>query len=230
MDSLERIKFNDLTFFVREQSSDVKAVKEVVEKDSYQRRYFQIRKGETWLDLGGNIGAFAVLAASRGARVISVEPDPDSAAILRMNARVNGFAQSIEVVEAAVIPDGGPDHVTLNVNSARKNYWRNSIVKAWVGGRSISVPTICVSQLPPVENCKMDIEGAEMAILESFAAETPWNRMVFEWSFDVDASVPRYTAAVQRLERQYRNVVASRFGPDVLEYKWFPPCKTVFCY
>jgi len=52
---------------------------------------------------------------------------------------------------------------------------------------------------------KMDIEGAEMPILEALAGE-PVHRLVFEWSFDIDPSIERFWAVQATLEATYSNI------------------------
>lgn len=59
----------DITMHYREGTSDLSAIDEVIGRRSYERKYFQILPGETWVDLGGNIGAFTVLASHIGASV-----------------------------------------------------------------------------------------------------------------------------------------------------------------
>src|SRR5438046_193303 len=63
-----------LRFRVRRLTCDEDFVTNVVEQREYLQHGITIRPGDTVLDVGGNIGTFAVLAASLGARVIAVEP------------------------------------------------------------------------------------------------------------------------------------------------------------
>lgn len=53
-------------------------------------------------DIGAHIGFHALPAARRGAHVIAFEPDPESAARLRLHAERNDLAGKLHVVEAAV--------------------------------------------------------------------------------------------------------------------------------
>lgn len=214
-------------FLVRPGSSDEKAIKEVVTRRSYFRHGIEIRPGETWVDLGANIGTFAVMAARRGAHVIAYEPDPDSAALAAANATLNGV--EVEVRQAGVATSDG--EATLHVNGARKNYWRNSLVKSWRGGSERTVPIVDYrTAIPPGANVKMDIEGSEFAILEALDFDTIGD-LVFEWSFDIDRSIPRFAAVIARLRGRYPSVVYSKFDETLPEWpgSWFPPCRTVWC-
>src|SRR5829696_1747953 len=65
----------------------------------YDEPGFVPTRGETVVDIGGNIGAFAMLAASRGARVRSYEPHPDSFEHMQRNTA----RWRVECHQAAVI-------------------------------------------------------------------------------------------------------------------------------
>lgn len=222
-------QFGKFKFFIREGSSDEKAIKEVILKNAYQRKNFRIEPGERWLDLGGNIGAFTVLAASLGAKVRTFEPDPISFAILKRNLELNGLTSNVELNLGAVLVTPEPK-IVLHVNSANKNYWRSSVLKTWRGGFDVEVPAFQFRQIyRPEENIKMDIEGYEMPLLESMQ-EFP-QKMVFEWSFDIDNSILRYKNVIEKLKKIYPEVIYGKFDESkpVWPSNWFPPAKMVWC-
>jgi FkbM family methyltransferase len=69
-----------------------------------------LRRGEVVVDAGACIGYFTLLAAELvGAqgRVVALEPNPQSAALLRRNLALNGVAERVTVEEAALAPAGG---------------------------------------------------------------------------------------------------------------------------
>ena len=76
----------------------------------------------------------------------------------------------------------------------------------------------------------MDIEGAEMKIIETI--EIKLKKLVFEWSFDVDDNIDRYRNAVEKVSKQFVNVHAGQVDAKhkVWLKSWFPPCKNVYCY
>jgi FkbM family methyltransferase len=219
-----------LVFYVRQGSSDEKTLKEVVLKRSYARRDFPTEQADgEWLDLGANIGAFTVLVASAGSSVRAYEPDPASFELLKMNVDANGLSERVKLYNKAVVADERKT-VTFYVNSAKKNYWRNSIVKPWRGGYSLEVEAVRFDKVIVREHAtKMDIEGAEMPILEAMT-KFP-DRLVFEWSFDIDRSIPRFTNVIAKLRKAYGNVVYGKFDETQKAWKgeWFPPCRTVWC-
>ena len=80
-----------------------------------------LREGDQFLDVGANVGVYSILAAGRGARVLAMEPVPDTYEQLLDNIHLNRFATRIEVRNVGVgresgelrfTTDNGPtDHV-----------------------------------------------------------------------------------------------------------------------
>jgi tRNA (guanine37-N1)-methyltransferase len=62
----------------------------------------QVRAGEHVVDMFAGVGPFAVPMASRGASVLAVDLNPVAVRYCRENARRNGVADRVEVVEADV--------------------------------------------------------------------------------------------------------------------------------
>jgi FkbM family methyltransferase len=225
---LEKVSVGGLDWLVRPDSSDIKAIKEVVAKNSYEKHGIVLRPGERWIDLGANIGAFAVLAASKGCLVTAYEPDPVSCRLTQENLRLNGL--TADVINAA-ITTSNEKQVPFYVNSARKNFWRNSLVKPWRGGKIIRVETRNFAEcLQDGAHIKMDIEGSEFPILENLNFEMVGD-LVFEWSFDIDTSIRRFQNVIAKLQTRYKRVTYSRFDETYEHWQpaWFPPCKTVYC-
>ena len=65
---------------------DERILKEVLH-GIYRRKSigFDVCSGERWLDLGANIGAFAIYCELRGAQTVSYEPDQECFEILKKN-------------------------------------------------------------------------------------------------------------------------------------------------
>jgi FkbM family methyltransferase len=225
----------DLKFKVRPSTSDDKALKEVVEKAGYGRYGFAPQEGEYWYDLGGNIGAFSVWAAARGASVTCYEPDPTMAQMIVDNVKLNKLTRQVNVECAAVVakaPRSGK--LTLHLNSARGNLWRSSVEREWQGGESVEVDAVGISTIwDSGSYWKMDVEGSEMAILETLLAKRakPAAGLVFEWSFDVDRSIPRFVAVRDGLRERYDIVNHGKIAEDAPEWlpSWFPPARLVWC-
>jgi len=216
----------DLKFYYRPNTSDIKTIMEVVERNVYQKKYFKIDSNEHWIDLGGNIGAFTVLVASLGSTVDVYEPCKEHCNLIEMNLKLNGLNANI-INKAVVFDDRKETEFYINING---NTWRNSIVKNW---KSSHYKVDCVNFKEVLNSdscCKMDIEGAEMEILERL--DFPLKKLVAEWSFDIDNNIDRYRNVVSKLRNIYKNVHASEIKSEhkVWLKSWFPPCKNIYCY
>ena len=86
---LSRGEIGGVKFLYRDGMSDKKTFDEVLGKNVYQKRGMTIERGERWMDCGGNVGAFALLACSRGAEVTVYEPDPYCCEMIEKNLKLN---------------------------------------------------------------------------------------------------------------------------------------------
>lgn len=95
-------------FHGRENSpSDGLVVAETWVENVYRIHASDLKDTKVCVDVGANIGAVSVWAASLGAHVLAVEPDPDNLELLKTNLRVNRFPGSYRIVEAAVFDSDG---------------------------------------------------------------------------------------------------------------------------
>ena len=227
---LERGEIKGIKFLHRRGYSDLKTFEEVIGKDVYQKRGNRVESGEHWMDCGGNVGAFALVAASRGAKVTVYEPDPYCCDLVERNMKLNGFYADVK--QAALVHDGTTS-VNLHIGN-NGNVWRNSIVKKW-NKQAIKVPALKFDdEAKNKDCCKMDIEGAEMPILETTKAK--FSKLVYEWSFDIDPSLRRLWTLIERQKNQYRveaswsSIRWEQRDYEVWQQSWFPACTNVFCF
>lgn len=227
MSELITLTHNNLKFLVRPESSDEKTFKEVIQKHSYEKTYFEILSGEHWLDLGGNVGAFAVKACAAGARVTVFEPDPFNCQMIKKNLAVNGYEAQIN--QCAVVHDE-KKHATLNLWPKGQS-WRNSIARNKKGTTPLQVPCANLFDLINEPVCiKMDIEGSEIPILTAWPEETKVQKLVFEWSFDVDKKTATLREAIARLKKDFPNVKHTSQIDKIESWDFFPPATMVFCW
>jgi FkbM family methyltransferase len=122
---------------------------------------------EVIVDLGGNIGASAVYFATRypNARVIVLEPDPDSFERLERNTRA--FDRVTAVRAAATARDG-------QVELYRTGYsLTESLLPGASGAEPLPVDGLSLDSLleregvAQVDLLKFDVEGVEYAVLEN---------------------------------------------------------------
>lgn len=222
----EILKHKNVNFIHRIGTSDKKTFDEVIVRNVYEKKYFKINKNDHWIDLGGNVGAFALNAISKGATVDIYEPDPINCKMIEKNLQLNNYDANI--INKAVIA-GEQKKMTMYVGNNMQT-WRNSLYKNW-GNQKFTVECINFQNVIKKDsNVKMDIEGAEMQILESMKIYP--KKMVFEWSFDIDGSLTRYRNIVNILQKKYNNIRCPKYNDDFdyWQKSWFPPCANVFCY
>jgi FkbM family methyltransferase len=135
-----------------------------------------IGPGDTVLDVGANIGSFAVLAGSLVApagRVLAFEPVAETFARLEGNVRLNGL-DNVECRRAAV--DARDGTMTLNIGL------KSAMASAHLGVedgdvRSQEVPSVTLGRVldehkvDRVRLLKLDCEGSEHGIFETMTPE-----------------------------------------------------------
>jgi FkbM family methyltransferase len=218
---LQRIEAGGFRWWVRpEHPCDLSAIREVVERRAYFTRDFRPEPGERWLDAGASIGVFAVLVAAAGAEVIAYEPTPESADLARRNLSENGL--QARVLERAVALHSGFGRLGL-----AKAPWRNSLLRS--GGEGYAVPVVSFAEaIADRDAAKLDIEGAEIAILLDARDFGRLHKLVFEWHFDHERRTDVYLAALDRLREHFE--VRGRVVEPHTRYEWYPPAAIVRCW
>jgi FkbM family methyltransferase len=154
---------------------------DLVEKEQRQVFCSSITPGCTVLDVGANIGFYTLLAAKRGARVFAIEADPLNAAMLRHHVEINGFTDRVTIYEmAATERDQAVPLYRHPFNLGESNIIEFGKPSGVVKGRPLDS-----LDLPPIEVCKMDIEGAEpMALrgMQQTLARSPNLKLLVEYN------------------------------------------------
>lgn len=130
-----------------------------------------LRPGDTFVDVGANVGYFTLLASKivgRNGKVISFEPAPSNASRLRENVRLNQ-AENVITYEFAVSDrpgtvrigrqrEGGSATFTIRIKESTAESWEVSAVQ---------LDRILDSQ-QNIRLIKIDTEGAELLALKGF--------------------------------------------------------------
>src|SRR5579871_4446803 len=137
-------------------------------------------QGCTVLDVGANIGIYSLLAAKRGARVFAIEADPNNFQRLRHHIQINKFDDRITAFQIAA----GSEKGTLKLFRNPSNCGGSSL---FAGVDPVLVPEDMIDSLdlPPIDVCKMDIEGAELIALlgmERTIKRSPNMKMLLEYN------------------------------------------------
>jgi FkbM family methyltransferase len=153
-----------------------------------QRKLFcdAIRPGCVVLDVGANVGVYTLLAAKRGARVFAIEADPRNLEMLRRNIRLNGLDDRVTVFPIAV----GSEESTATLFRFKGNSGHSNLFSG-TDPVEVSCKTIDSLDLPPIDVCKMDIEGSELSALRGMRAticRSPQMKLLIEYAEVLGAS------------------------------------------
>jgi FkbM family methyltransferase len=205
------MQYRGLTVYYRkgvhEAGSDRDAITEVLEKKQYADKTlgdhgFDVEPGERWLDLGANIGAFAVYCRSRKATAVCYEPDPSCFEILRKNApEFKCFRKAVTAQHAKTLE--------FRISNNPENHWRGTVCQN-VPSRYIQadlVDNLFVGKIAneKFDGIKIDIEGSEGEIFD--AKLLPHSRkLVLEYHTSRDSSVANLKRRLAFLRERFDEV------------------------
>ncbi|KAJ8600017.1 hypothetical protein CTAYLR_001861 [Chrysophaeum taylorii] len=210
-----------LSLEYRADSTDVEAVVEVLGPKPCYRPPDELAGGFDWgprdhvvLDCGAHIGCFSRYALDRGARSVKAfEPEPSNAALARHNSKA-------EIVQAAVVARAETTTTaTLVLGRTRardgaRNTWRHALERYNHYAEPANLEALprqtvrCVGFFDVLDDdvtfVKLDVEGAELEILDGFLPGAWRNvcRLVFEYSFTKRPQLAPFRAIVANLERE----------------------------
>lgn len=190
--------------YYRADTSDERVLTEVVKNRIYRRvrLNFDVEGNETWLDLGANIGAFALYCQSRHARAVCYEPDPKCFEILKMNA------PWMEKHQTAV----------TNRHERVLEFWKGSREDDHY--RATAFPTSnlpkhpsgwlpnmhgSLLQIREYDGVKMDIEGAEAGLLDDMLIPR-CKKFCMEYHTSRDHSTERLRDRLNFLKSRFKTV------------------------
>jgi FkbM family methyltransferase len=177
-----------------------------------------LRPGMTVLDLGAHHGLYSLLAAKcvgRGGKVLAFEPSPRERERLNRHLQMNG-ASNVEVQPCALGPDSGVAPLYLvadgqdGCNSLRPPAVREPTSTIHVPVRRLDEELLRLG-IARVDFIKLDVEGAELGVLQGAAA-------VFS-----GPSRPAILAEVQDLRTHPWGYAAREIVRFMVrkEYRWF---------
>lgn len=155
--------------------------REIFVDDVYLGRgFYDPRPGDTIVDIGANIGAFALMIESRarGARVHCFEPGPSTRETLERNVAANGLGEYVAVHPYAVSDRRG----VVELMRADSPVHRSLFANDYARGGSDEVETLPLAEALDlagggrVDLLKVDVEGAEIEIVEGMDP-ADWGRV-----------------------------------------------------
>lgn len=190
--ALYRLADANLTVALRHRSRDVDVLLEVLARPYSYEIPSEVRDrlpaSPEVLDLGGNVGMFALFAFSRlpGARVTSVEPDPRNLRVLRSTRAANP-GKYWTIIDAAAGVAGGTLMLEFFGDYAQTRV-----------SESGTTAVRCLDVLPLMQTAdliKIDIEGSEWPVLADPRFAEVKAPMVIEWHEFGCRSLPALEAA-----------------------------------
>lgn len=122
-----------------------------------------LRSDATVYDIGANVGWFSLLAARRvgpGGRVIAFEPSVENAAVLQANASSNDFSNITAIPAAVADRDGWARFAAASSLQGHLDPQGGELIPV------IAVDSwLKTTNQPPPDVIKIDVEGAEAAVL-----------------------------------------------------------------
>jgi FkbM family methyltransferase len=170
-----RIGGRTVRFAVSERREDERlGAAAALEGQMLRRLLDAARDGDTFFDVGANIGTITLPVAMTGVECLAFEPAPANAARLAENAELNGLG-NVTVIEAAMWSERGT--VALRVDGAEGG-GRSRVVDAGDRGGEgvVEVPAATLDLwagggAAAPDLLKIDVEGGELEVLRG-AGET----------------------------------------------------------
>jgi len=175
------------------------------------------REGFTFIDIGSNVGWYALLVArkvSASSRILAVEPQPEIFDRLIHNIRLNPFG-TIKAFDCAIADKTG--ELTLFLDPLNKGEASLKIVNSSQTD-AIRVPVVTLLDLVRqegfghVDAVKLDVEGAEDLILDPFFRDAPAS--LYPSLLIIPDVSDRWQVDVRKLleEKGYRQILRTRMN------------------
>lgn len=177
-------------------------------------------------DVGANIGQFTAPLLELGARVVSVEPDPDAAEILRI--RFWGRRRAA-IVQCAISDKAGTaSFYRQHPGSQRNTLHSDEIASLGSASQVVQVNLTTLDQLIKQHGAplflKIDVEGHEFAVLKGLRHAVP--RVMFECN--TPSALPEGVRCVQALQELSPNYVFALADTGTIAPEtWYPHHKLI---
>jgi FkbM family methyltransferase len=153
--------------------------------------------GDTFVDVGANIGYYSLLAArivGQTGRVYAIEGSPTICTMLRRNIELN-HATNVEIVHAIAASHDGEQELWLAPETERGHSTTVETLARASGmsseGRIRCAPLtsiVTASRLLNARLIKIDVEGAERAVLEPICERLPQFSVRTAWAVELSPS------------------------------------------
>lgn len=214
----------------REGTSDEQALTEVVQKKVYRRKIagFDVEPGETWLDLGANIGSFAIYCLVRGATAECYEPDPECFKLLEKNAvGCKCFNTAVTNLQQ--------DTLTFYKSRKPDNHYRGTFLVVQGMQPAGEVPNLYIGDSlssREFDGIKLDIEGSEFGMIDDDLIPK-CKKLVMEYHSSRDRSYKNLERRLKLLGERFDHIWYPKEYTDYIKAKspvktWYD--KFIYCW
>ena len=180
--------------------------------------------GKVAIDLGANVGEFSAQMAPIFRKVYAFEPDPWT--VERLRTRLEDF-ESVEIVQAAASTENGqmsiyraPDFF----DDPAKKSLSSTLVQSKLNVAEAATETVQALDFvqflreldEDVHLLKIDIEGAEVALLEKLLDDPVLDRVSYVFVETHETRVPDLAARTEALRQR----VDKHSGPTSINLEW----------
>lgn len=155
----------------------------------------QLQPGDTFVDVGANIGIYSLHAAplvKGSGKVFAIEPSPDAFRLLKRNLALNGLADTVVPLHAAASRKEGRLYLSGTVKK-----WNSLQLHENPPGMPVDVTTVDAVLERAGKRCnfhflKIDAEGVETDVLDGarVSIETSWPTIIFENAINRSKELP----------------------------------------
>ena len=151
-----------------------------------------LNQEDTWLDIGGHLGFFAIRILKqfpKVKKVVSYEALPHNVSFALENLKLNGFESSCEMVQKAIVANNA-EEISFFIST---DSGKHSILPV-KGRESITVPAININDALKESGAtaiKMDVEGAEYELIKAVKDWSNIRIAVIEWHFNAMRSITK---------------------------------------
>lgn len=171
-----RHRASKLTFSLKAGSGDYWTFYECCLRQDYFTKGIELQKGDRVLDIGGNFGAFSLMASRKVGPEGSVhcyEPSPDSASRIAAHVRRNDLT-NIHLEQRAVGGENGHISLYTHAKSAFSSTFEEIDGRQMGELNAIKIEQVSISDLlekipGEIALAKIDCEGSEYDIMETIS-------------------------------------------------------------
>jgi FkbM family methyltransferase len=123
-----------------------------------------LKYGDLFVDIGANIGSYSILAASKGAQVIAIEPIPSTFEILKKNILLNNFNDSVDIFNIAISDKKEELNFSNNLDALNHVLVKDERSSDVISISAVRLGQILNGRIPKF--IKIDVEGFETKVIK----------------------------------------------------------------